>query len=149
MLLLPTQTSQAYEIDSDIRVALRDAINDRCNCGFQTGGITYGEFSCETMKEHAVYRSTIKGTSDKHTATELLEFIHDWIVNEGNIRVKRIRRWVSKTCSPLRIQDFKQSECSDETTPTGGTGGSGDGGSYLGGVFDNCLESTCRSLSPT
>ncbi len=131
-----------------IRTALQTAINDRCSCGFQKESIFDGEFSCETMIGHAVYRSTINGTSDTHTATELLVFIQDWIVNKGNIRVNQIRRWVSKSCSPLRIQHYTQSECSDETTPIGGSGGDRAGGSYFGGCFDNCLESVHKSLNP-
>ncbi len=131
-----------------IRTALQTAINDRCSCGFQKESIFDGEFSCRTMKEHTVYRSTINGTSDKHTATELLVFIQDWIVNEGYIIVNQIRRWVSKTCSPLRIQHYTQSECSAETTHTGGSGGDVAGVSYLGGYFDRCLETVCKSLSP-
>ncbi len=131
-----------------IRKTLQDAINDRCSCGFQIGAIFDGQFSCETMIGHAVYRSTINGTSDKHTASELLVFIQDWIVNEGVFQLNLIRRWVNKNCSPLRIQHFKQSECSDETTPTGGSGGDQFGGTYLGGYFDKCLESACQSLSP-
>ncbi len=105
-----------------IKKALQNAINDRCDCGFQIEAIANGEFSCKTKIEHALYRSSVNGTSNKHTATELLAFIQDWIMNDGVFQVNQIRRWVSKTCSPLRIEHFNQPECSDgTTTPTVGT----------------------------
>ncbi len=100
------------------------------------------------MKEHAVYRSTINGTSDKHTASELLEFIQDWKTTEGTFLLDLLRLSVDK-CSPLRIQSFHQRECSGEsTTPTRGSGGNEPRQSYIGGCFDKCLESECSSLSP-
>ncbi len=111
--------------------------------------IVSGRFSCETMKEHAVYKSKINGTSDKHTASELLVFIQNWVATEETFPIELLQVRVNKACSPLRIQSFHQPECSDKTTtPTRGTGGSGNRGSYLGGCFDKCLESECRSLSP-
>ncbi len=131
------QKTTLAETSFAIKKALQNAINDRCDCGFQIEAISDGEFSCETMIEHALYRSSVNGTSDKHTATELLAFIQDWIMNEGVFRVNQIRLWVSKTCSPLCIEQFNQPECSDETTtPTDGTttthtSGNGGEGSYL------------------
>ncbi len=116
------QETTLAETSSAVKKALQNAINDRCDCEFQFEAIYDGEFSCKTMVEHALYRGSVNGTSDRHTATELLAFIQDWIMNEGFFRVNQIRRWVSQTCSPLRIEHFNQPECSDETTtPTDGT----------------------------
>ena len=54
--------------------------------------------------------------SGTHTALELLNFIEDWITNEGTFVVGYFRLWVIPEC-PLQIQSFYQPECTnDEST---------------------------------
>ncbi len=140
------QNAAAMKTNLAIRAALTDAINDRCNCGFQIEHIFDGFFSCHTMKEKAIYRSKINGTSDKHHAIELLAFIQDWVMTEGTFIVDLLQRKVSTTCSPLRLQSLHQPECSDDSNKP--ARGGGTTGSYIGGCFDKCLENECSSPSP-
>ncbi len=95
-----------------------DAINDRCNCGFQIEHIFDGFFSCHTMKQNVIYSSKINGTSDKHTATELLDFIQDWVMTEGTFTVDLLQRKVSTTCSPLYVYDHSTSPNALMTPPS-------------------------------
>ena len=65
---------------------------------------------------HVVYRTMINGTSDTTTASELLNFIEDWIINDGAFLVGYFRLRVVPEC-PLRIQSFSQPDCTnDEST---------------------------------
>jgi len=99
-----------YLADHEVRTALTAAIRERCNCDFRSTSIDSGEFSCQTTSTHVVYRSLINGTSEIHTAPELLNFIDDWLKNEGTFRILRFRLRVVPDC-PLQIQSFHQIEC--------------------------------------
>jgi len=96
--------------DRAVRTALTAAIRERCNCDFQSSSIDSGEFSCQTTSTHIVYRSLINGTTELHTAPELLNFINNWLKNEGTFRILRFRLRVFPDC-PLQIQSFHQPEC--------------------------------------
>jgi len=95
--------------DCAVRTALTAAIRERCNCNFQSTSIDSGEFSCQTTTTH-VYRSLINGTSEMHTAPKLLDFINNWLKNEGTFRILHFRLRVVPDC-PLQIQSFHQPEC--------------------------------------
>ena len=99
-----------YLADRAVRTALTAAIRERCNCDFQSTSIDSGEFSCQTTTTHVVYRSLINGTTELHTAPELLTFIDDWLENEGTFRILSFRLRVVPDC-PLQIQSFHQPEC--------------------------------------
>jgi len=99
-----------YLADRAVRTALTAAIRERCNCDFQSTSIDSGEFSCQTTTTHVVYRSLINGTSELHTAPELLNFIDDWLRNEGTFHIFRFCLRVVPDC-PLHIQSFLQPEC--------------------------------------
>ena len=108
--------SVANWIDRAVKKALTAAIRERCSCNFQSTAIENGEFSCQSTTTHVVYRTMINGTSDTHTAPQLLNFIEDWIKNEGAFLVGYFRLRVVPEC-PLQIQSFYQPECTnDEST---------------------------------
>ena len=74
------------------------------------------ENSAARLPPHVIYRTMINGTSDARTAPQLLNFIEDWIKNEGTFLVGYFRLWVVPDC-PLQIQSFYQPECTnDEST---------------------------------
>ena len=90
-------------LSSPSREALMQAINKRCNCGIQKSAIDDGEFSCQTMIGHVVYRSKINGTSDIQTASEFLAYIEDWVTSEGTFLLDDVFRLRVSTSCPLRI----------------------------------------------
>ena len=126
------QVSEAKKIEFAIKEALTQAINKRCNCGFQMSAIDDGEFSCQTMIGHAVYRSKINSTSDIHTAKKLLAHIEDWITSEGTFLLDVFRLRVSTSC-PLRIQSVHQPECLGDTAES-------NSGSFMGKCFEQCVQ---------
>ena len=117
---LVLQELKSQQVDFDIREALANAISARCKCQSEFfDSINVGEFSCVTAKDQAIFWSTINGESNIYTATELLEFIQDWIDKDGKFTSNQIRMQMSKICSPLHLQS--QPECSDEVSkPTRG-----------------------------
>ena len=104
------QSSVANWIDRAVKKALTAAIRERCGCDFQSSSIKSGEFSCQSTTTHVVYRTTIN--SDTHTAPQILNFIEDWIKNEGAFLVGYFRLRVVPEC-PLQIQSFYQPECTN------------------------------------
>ena len=106
MLLICSYSQDGgYLADRAVRTALTAAIRERCNCDFQSSSIDSVEFSCQTTTTHVVYRSLINGTTELHTAPELLTFIDDWLENEGTFRILSFRLRVVPDC-PLQIQSF-------------------------------------------
>ena len=123
-------------IDNAVREALAAAIREQCSCDFQPTSIEKGGFSCQTTTTHVVYRSMINGTSDVHTASELLGFTEDWMKNEGTFRIGNFRLRVVPDC-PLQIQSFHQLEClNGESTSKNST-------NVIGQCLDQCVASTC------
>ena len=123
-------------IDSEVREALAAAVRERCSCDFQATSIEKGEFSCQTITTHVVYRSLINGTSDVHTASELLDFTEDWIKNEGTLHVGNFRLRLVPDC-PLQIRSFHQPECMN------GESTSKQNSTMIGQCFDQCVASKC------
>ena len=134
-LCLTLQVSEARKIWKAIKEALKKAINKRCNCGFQMNAIDDGEFSCQTMIGHVVYRSKINGTSDFRTANELLEYIEDWITSEGTFLLDDVFRLRVSTSCPLRIQSVHQPECLGDTSESSCR-------SSMGNCFKECVQVT-------
>ena len=133
-LCLTLQVSEARRIEFAIKEALMQAINKHCNCGFQKSAIDDGEFSCQTMIGHVVYRSKINGTSDIRTANEFLAYIEDWITSEGTFLLDVFRLRVSTSC-PLRIQSVHQPECLGDTSESSSR-------FSMGKCFKECAEAT-------
>ncbi len=77
------QETKALTIDQAVITTLTEAIHNRCHCDFQAEAISEAVFSCRMTTDHVIYRSTIHGSSDKLTASELLTLIQDWIMTEG------------------------------------------------------------------
>ena len=138
------QGARASVIDYGLRMALTDAINKRCKCGYQMEAIDSGDFSCETTTNHATYRSTIHGTSDKHTATELLAFIQDWVMTEGTFTAQMVRMRARITCTSIFLKSFHDYECSDDalSDPDPETGMS-----HMSKCFGSCLQNEYSSVS--
>ena len=134
-LCLTLQVSEARRIEFAIKEALTQAINKRCNCGFQKSAIDDGEFSCQTMIGHVVYRSKINGTSDFRTANELLAYIEDWITSEGTFLLDDVFRLRVSTSCPLRIQSVHQPECLGDTSESSSR-------FSMGKCFEQCAEAT-------
>lgn len=92
-------------------MGIESAIQDRCDCNFYLSAIQSGEFSCQTTDREVVYRAIIKGTSDLHTAEELLDFMDDWRKNNQTILHNNLFRYRMSQDCPLRIASFDEIEC--------------------------------------
>ena len=100
---------------------IEKAVRQRCACDFLSFAIYSGEFSCRKSKTSVVYRAIINGTSDLHTADELMDFIEDWRTNEATLLYNKFRLDIAnKEDCHLRIQSFNDGDCSiqfDDSEP--------------------------------
>ncbi len=108
------QETKTLAIDQAVITTSTEAIHNHCHCDFQAKAIFVAVFSCRMTADHVIYRSTIHGSSDKLTASELLTLIQDWNMTEGTFTASQFQMWVS-TCQPLRIESIYQPECSAGT----------------------------------
>ena len=136
------QESHATTFDTIVQEALAAAVRERCSCDFQSTSIEKGEFSCQTTTTHVIYRSTINGTSDTQTAPELLDFIEDWLKNEGTFLIGSFRLRAVSDC-PLQIQSFHQPEC------TNGESTNKRDSNVIGQCLNQCVTSTCAESRDT
>ena len=113
------QLEKAVEFDEWVKWNVERAVRQRCDCDFLSSAIYSGEFSCRKSKTSVVYRAIINGTSDLHTADELMDFIENWRTNEGTLLYNRFRLDIAnkEDCS-LHIQSFNDEECGRGTTST-------------------------------
>ena len=103
--------STAQNLQGSIRNEIEKAIQHRCGCHFYSWNQIYsGEFSCQTTTSDVVYRAIIKGTSDLHTAAELLDYIAHWRKNNQTLLHNIFRLRLSQDC-PLQISSFDEVEC--------------------------------------
>ena len=100
--------SKAEDLEESVKENIQQAIRQRCGCNFQSSAIYSGELSCQTTT--VIYRAIINGTSDLHTATELLGFVEDWRRNEGTFLYRKFRLCLSQH-RPLQIESFNEAEC--------------------------------------
>ena len=103
--------AQSWIFANAIRKSLTDTINRKCECNFDINAIYTGEFSCQTTKYDAIYRTVINGTSDSLTAPELVNHIREWKGEDGTFPVDLLRLRVETSC-PLVIESFSEKECS-------------------------------------
>ena len=97
---------------------IQAAVRDRCGCYFDSYfRIHSGEFSCQTTETNVIYRAIIKGTSDFHTAEELLDYIDDWRQNDQTLLHNLFRLRMSRDC-PLKIASFNEVECKTDDQKT-------------------------------
>ena len=71
-----------------------------------------GEFSCQTTTTEVIYRAIINGSSESRTATELVNFMENWLQSEGTLLYNKFRLRLAQNCS-LRIESFSEPECED------------------------------------
>ena len=104
---------EPYNLETDIKQSIEDAIRKRCDCDFEDSAIYSGEFSCQTSTTSVTYRAIINGTSDLLTAQALLDHIEDWRINSGTLLHDRFRlRLAKKEKCALKIDSFDDLECS-------------------------------------
>ena len=82
----------------------------------------------------------INGTSDLRTAPQLLNFIKNWIKNEGTFLAGRFRLRVVPDC-PLQIQSFHQPECMN------GEGTSKQNLNAIGRCLDQCVGNKTSAVN--
>lgn len=110
--------STARNLRESIGSEIEKAIQHRCGCYFYSWNRIYsGEFSCQTTTSDVVYRAIIRGTSDLHTAAELLDYIDHWRRNNQTLLHNLFRLRLSQDC-PLQISSFDEVECMRTNTIT-------------------------------
>ena len=73
-------------METSIKRELEKAVRERCECDFNSTAINSGVFSCQTFTSqsnclpvtHVIYRAIVNGTSDFHTADQLVAHIKEW-----------------------------------------------------------------------
>ena len=81
------------------------AISYHCNCSFPVEFIRDGLFRCWKATDEFAYRSAIVGT-EAHNATELVQFLEEWVNSEPALQVDRFELWVDTQC-PVQIPSLK------------------------------------------
>ena len=133
--------STAQALQRSIKTEIEEAIQHRCDCDFYSSAIYSGEFSCQTTISDVIYRAIINGTSDLHTAAELLDYIENWRKYDQTLLHNLFRLRLSQDC-PMQISSFNEVECAGINTKSNKTntnlrhdkfnGNSNDGNLLLG-----------------
>ena len=112
------QADKAQKIRSYIQTGIVEAISDRCNCEFQATFIRSGIFHCWNAPDEVTYRSVIVGTGH-HNATELLEFVQEWVNSKPVLQVEDFGLWLSTKC-PVQIPSLSDPQCPSFRQPPAG-----------------------------
>ena len=97
-------------METSIRKEIARAITHQCNCTFDPGFIRPGKFSCRnTQGNQVTYRSTLVGGS-VHTASNLLQFIKEWVQSAPALCTELFILDVDPNC-PAQIQSLTDPEC--------------------------------------
>jgi len=67
--------------------------------------IRKGLFRCWKAPDEFTYRSAIVGT-EAHNATELVEFLEEWVNSEPTLQVDQFELWVDTQC-PVPVPSLK------------------------------------------
>ena len=108
------QVSKAVDLEDSIRKDIEQALRKRCSCNFISSAIYSGEFSCQTTTTEVIYRAIINGSSESRIATELVNFIENWLQSEGTLLYNKLRLRLAQNCS-LRIESFSELECEGDS----------------------------------
>ena len=84
---------------------IAEAISYQCNCSFPVEFIRDGSSRCWNAPDEFTYRSAIVGT-ETHNATELVQFLEEWVKSEPALQVGRFELWVDTKC-PVLISSLK------------------------------------------
>ena len=117
-LKINIQVSKAVGLEDSIKKDIEKALRNRCNCDFSSSAIYSGEFSCQTTTTEVVYRAIINGSSESRKATELINFMENWLQSEGTLLYNKIRLRLAQNCS-LRIESFSEEECGGDRDKKG------------------------------
>jgi hypothetical protein len=98
------------DLETSIARDIEQALQQRCSCNFSSLAIYSGEFSCQTTTTEVVYRAIINGSSESRTATELVDFMENWLESDGTLLYNKFRLRLTQNCS-LRIESFSEEEC--------------------------------------
>ena len=104
------QVSKAVDLEDSIRKDIEQALRKHCSCDFSSLAIYSGEFSCQTTTTEVIYRAIINGSSELRTATELVNFMENWLRSDGTLLYNKFRLRLAQNCS-LRIESFSEQEC--------------------------------------
>ena len=110
ILCLLFQVSKAVDLEDSINKDIEQALRKRCNCDFSSSDIYSGEFSCRTTSTEVIYRAIINSSSESHTATELVNFMENWLLSDGTLLYNKFRLQLAQNCS-LCIKSFSEAEC--------------------------------------
>jgi len=90
---------------SYIHSGIAEAISYQCNCSFPAEFIRGGLFRCWNAPDEFTYRSAIVGT-ETHNATELVQFLEEWVNSEPALQVDQFELWVGMKF-PVPISSLK------------------------------------------
>jgi len=93
------------EIRSYVHSGIAKAISYHCNCSFPVEFIRKGLFRCWKASDEFTYRSAIVGT-EGYNATELVQFLEEWVNSEPTLQVDQFELWVDTQC-PVLIPSLK------------------------------------------
>lgn len=105
------QSNRAAEVRSYIVDELHEAIStfSRSQYDLPKENLLSGVFSCLDSHDQTTYRSTIIGTQS-YNATELVEFIRDWINSGPTLAIQWYTVKLDKEC-PVSIASLGDPEC--------------------------------------
>ena len=112
------QADKAQKFRSYIHDGIAEALLDHCNCEFTLAFIRSGIFHCWNAQDEVTYRSVIVGTGH-HNATELLEFLEEWVNSKPVLQVEDFGLWLSTKC-PVQIPSLSDPQCSSFRQPPAG-----------------------------
>ena len=92
-----------------VEKAVIEAIERGCECIFPPDHLLEASFSCESSPNLTTYRNALIGTHE-FNATELINFIQDWVNSGSIIKIQNYSVRVDSTCL-VAISSLEEVEC--------------------------------------
>ena len=128
---LSLQTSALSEKATDVVSSIVSNVEQRCHCGFTSSQIRQAGFQCFSDCEDAVtYRAELH-ENGRATVSELVQFIEDWITEDGGVGILTQSLFVTIDGScDVMITSRVETECQPRPIASGGP----DTGAIVGGI---------------
>ena len=118
---LSLQTSALSEKATDVVSSIVSNVEQRCHCGFTSSQIRQAGFQCFSDCEDAVtYRAELH-ENGRATVSELVQFIEDWITEDGGVGILTQSLFVTIDGScDVMITSRVETECQPRPIASGG-----------------------------
>ena len=108
----PFQEDSPDQKFQEIIAAVVSAVSMMCSCTFTQDNIQNNEFSCRSIENTVVFRAEIAYTSLTFSATQLVDFISQWVQSAPSLVVgASMSRLDVDTDCPTQLDSFLSEDC--------------------------------------